>query len=145
MSPARPPTAGPATSFPAGFLEEVAKRVGPRGWTTDRERIAPHVAETWGTARGRSQLLLRPADTQEVAALLALCHEAGVPVVPQGGNTGLVGGGVPDDTGAMAVLSLSRLDRIRSIDPLNDTITVEAGCGVGSAANAAAAANPPFS
>ena len=96
MSTARQGTAGAPATLPAGFLDEVERRVGPRGWSTDRERIGPHVAETWGTARGRSQLLLRPADTQEVAALLALCHEAGVPVVPQGGNTGLVGGGVPD-------------------------------------------------
>src|SRR5919106_1836198 len=136
--------AGAPITLPEGFLDEVERRVGARGWTIDRERIRPHVAETWGTARGRSQLLLRPADTQQVAALLALCHEAGVPVVPQGGNTGLVGGGVPDDSGAMAVLSLGRLDRIRAIDPLNDTITVEAGCVLETVQNAAADANRLF-
>jgi FAD/FMN-containing dehydrogenase len=132
------------TTLPAGFLDEVERRVGARGWTIDRERIRPHVAETWGTARGRSQLLLRPADTQQVAALLALCHEAGVPVVPQGGNTGLVGGGVPDASGDMVVLSLGRLNRIRAIDPLNDTITVEAGCVLETVQNAAADANRLF-
>src|SRR5918996_5068770 len=136
--------AGAPITLPAGFLDEVERRVGARGWTIDRERIRPHVAETWGTARGRSQLLLRPADTQQVAALLALCHEAGVPVVPQGGNTGLVGGGVPDDSGAMVVLSLGRLNRIRAVDPLNDTITVEAGCVLQAVQNAAAAANRLF-
>jgi FAD/FMN-containing dehydrogenase len=136
--------AGAPTTLPAGFLDEVERRVGARGWTIDRERIRPHVAETWGTARGRSQLLLRPADTQQVAALLALCHEAGVPVVPQGGNTGLVGGGVPDDSGDMVVLSLGRLNRIRAIDPLNDTITVEAGCVLETVQNAAADANRLF-
>jgi FAD/FMN-containing dehydrogenase len=145
MSTARQGTAaGAPTTLPAGFLEEVERRVGPRGWTIDHERIRPHVTETWGTARGRSQLLLRPADTQQVAALLALCHEAGVPVVPQGGNTGLVGGGVPDDSGNMVVLSLGRLDRIRAIDPLNDTITVEAGCVLETVQNAAADANRLF-
>jgi FAD/FMN-containing dehydrogenase len=144
MSKARQAIAGSAAALPAGFLDEVGRRVGPRGWSTDPERIAPHVGETWGTARGRSQLLLRPANTQQVAALLALCHEAGVPVVPQGGNTGLVGGGVPDDSGAMAVLSLGRLDRIRAIDPLNDTITVEAGCVLETVQNAAAEANRLF-
>ncbi|HEX5077917.1 MAG TPA: FAD-binding oxidoreductase [Geminicoccaceae bacterium] len=143
MSTARQPAAGPAP-FPAGFLEEVDRRVGPRGWTTDRERIAPHVVETWGTGRGRSPLLLRPADVQEVAALLALCHAAGVRVVPQGGNTGLVGGGVPDDSGGMAVLSLGRLNRIRGVDPLNDTITVEAGCVLQTVRDAAAGVNRLF-
>jgi len=136
--------AGAPTALPAGFLDEVERRVGRRGWSTDPERIAPHVAETWGTARGRSQLLLRPGSTAEVAALLALCHDAGVPVVPQGGNTGLVGGGVPDASGAMAVLSLSRLNRIRTVDPLNDTITVEAGCVLQTVQNAAADANRLF-
>jgi FAD/FMN-containing dehydrogenase len=136
--------AGAPTTLPEGFLDEVERRVGARGWTVDRDRIRPHVAETWGTARGRSQLLLRPADTQQVAALLALCHEAGVPVVPQGGNTGLVGGGVPDASGDMVVLSLSRLNRIRAIDPLNDTITVEAGCVLETVQNAAADANRLF-
>ncbi len=145
MSTARQATAaGPAASFPAGFLDEVERRVGRRGWTTDRERIGPHVAETWGIARGRSALLLRPADAQQVSALLALCHEAGVPVVPQGGNTGLVGAGVPDESGDMAVLSLSRLNRIRAIDPLNDTITVEAGCVLETVQHAAADANRLF-
>jgi FAD/FMN-containing dehydrogenase len=145
MSTARQaPAASPAPSFPAGFLDEVERRVGPRGWTTDHERIGPHVAETWGIAHGRSALLLRPADTQEVSSLLALCHEAGVAVVPQGGNTGLVGAGVPDESGDMAVLSLSRLNRIRAIDPLNDTITVEAGCVLETVQNAAADANRLF-
>ena len=67
-----------------------------------------------------------------------------MPVVPQGGNTGLVGGGVPDDSGAMAVLSLGRLNRIRAVDPLNDTITVEAGCVLETVQNAAAEANRLF-
>jgi FAD/FMN-containing dehydrogenase len=144
MSMAHHRTAGAATGLPAGFLDAVEQRVGRRGWSTDPERIAPHLAETWGTARGRSPLLLRPGSTAEVAALLALCHAAGVSVVPQGGNTGLVGGGVPDDSGAMVVLSLSRLDRIRALDPLNDTITVEAGCVLQAVQSAAAGANRLF-
>jgi FAD/FMN-containing dehydrogenase len=144
MSTARQGTAGAVAALPAGFLDEVARRVGPRGWSTDPERLAPHVAETWGTARGRSQLLLRPGSTAEVAALLALCHAAGVSVVPQGGNTGLVGGGVPDESGAMAILALGRLNRIRAIDPLNDAITVEAGCVLEAVQNAAAGVNRLF-
>jgi FAD/FMN-containing dehydrogenase len=137
-------TATPAGSLPAAFLDEVDRRVGARGWTIDPEVVAPHVAETWGTARGRAQLLLRPANTRQVAALMALCHEASVAVVPQGGNTGLVGGGVPDASGRMVVLSLARMNRIRAIDPHNDTITVDAGCVLETVQNAAERANRLF-
>jgi hypothetical protein len=77
------------SSLPEGFLERVDGAVGQRGWSTDPERLAPHLLETWGAARGRASLLLRPASTKEVAALLTLCHAYRVPVVPQGGNTGL--------------------------------------------------------
>ncbi|MEM7025212.1 MAG: FAD-binding oxidoreductase [Pseudomonadota bacterium] len=140
----RSTAAASPSALPNGFLDRVDGLVGARGWTTDPERLAPHTAESWGIARGRAPLLLRPADTGEVAALLALCHESGVPVVPQGGNTGLVGGGVPDDSGNMAVLSLGRLNRIRALDPLNDTITVEAGCVLETVQQAAADANRLF-
>jgi FAD/FMN-containing dehydrogenase len=137
--------AGDAASIlPPGFLEAVERRVGPRGFSIDPERVAPHTAEPWGTARGHSPLLLRPATTGEVAALLELCHAAGVPIVPQGGNTGLVGAGVPDASGRLAILSLGRLNRIRNVDPLNDTITVEAGCVLESVQQAAAEVNRLF-
>ena len=133
-----------ASVLPPGFLEAVERRVGARGWSIDPERIGPHAAEPWGTARGHSPLLLRPATTAEVAAVLELCHGAGVPVVPQGGNTGLVGAGVPDRSGRLAVLSLGRLNRIRALDPLNDTITVEAGCVLETVQQAAAEVNRLF-
>jgi FAD/FMN-containing dehydrogenase len=133
-----------APVLPPGFLEAVDRRVGPRGWSVDPERIAPHAAEPWGTARGHSPLLLRPASTAEVAALLELCHAEGIPVVPQGGNTGLVGAGVPDRSGRLAILSLGRLNRIRALDPLNDTITVEAGCVLETVQQAAAEVNRLF-
>ncbi len=135
---------GNVAALPPGFLGEVERLVGARGWSSDPERIAPHTAEGWGLARGRSPLLLRPASTAEVSGLLALCASAGVPVVPQGGNTGLAGGGVPDASGRMVVLSLGRLDRIRSIDPINDAITVEAGCVLETVQNAAAEVNRLF-
>ncbi len=138
------PAGGAPPALPAGFLEAVDRRVGARGWSVDPERIGPHAAESWGTARGHSPLLLRPATTAEVAALLELCHTAGVPVVPQGGNTGLVGAGVPDASGRLAVLSLGRLNRIRALDPLNDTITVEAGCVLETVQQAAAEVNRLF-
>jgi FAD/FMN-containing dehydrogenase len=134
----------PPPALPAGFLAELDRRVGPRGWSIDPERIAPHAAEQWGTARGRTPLLLRPATTREVALLLELCHAESVPVVPQGGNTGLVGAGVPDPSGRQAVLSLGRLNRIRAVDPLNDTITVEAGCVLETVQQAVAEVNRLF-
>jgi FAD/FMN-containing dehydrogenase len=135
--------AAPA-ALPAGFLEELDRRVGPRGWSIDPERIGPHATEQWGTARGHAPLLLRPATTREVALLLELCHAEDLPVVPQGGNTGLVGAGVPDRSGRLAVLSLGRLNRIREVDPLNDTITVEAGCVLETVQQAAAEVNRLF-
>ena len=78
--------------------------------------------------RGRALAVVRPADAAEVAAVVRACMAAGVAVVPQGGNTGLVGGGVPDDSGQQVLLSLSRLNRIREIDADNLTLTAEAGC-----------------
>ena len=118
MADALPSAAGAAAAaLPDGFLAELDRRVGARGWSVDPERIGPHAAEQWGTARGHSPLLLRPATTREVALVLELCHAADLPVVPQGGNTGLVGAGVPDRSGRLAVLSLGRLNRIRALDP----------------------------
>jgi FAD/FMN-containing dehydrogenase len=137
-------TSAASSVLPPGFLEAIDRRVGPRGWSVDPERIGPHAAEQWGTARGHSPLLLRPATTAEVAGLLELCHDAGVRVVPQGGNTGLVGAGVPDGSGRLAVLSLARLNRVRAVDPLNDTITVEAGCVLETVQQAAAEVNRLF-
>jgi FAD/FMN-containing dehydrogenase len=137
--------AGAASSaLPPGFLEAIDRLLGGRGWSIDPERIRSHAEEPWGTARGRSPLLLRPATTAQVAALLQLCHAEGVPVVPQGGNTGLVGAGVPDASGQLAILSLGRLNKIRDVDPLNDTITVEAGCVLETVQQAAAEVNRLF-
>ena len=129
--------ASDSAELPSGFLEEIDRRLGSRAWSVEPEQLALHAAEQWGTWRGRAAVLLRPATTAQVAAVLQLCHEHDVPVVPQGGNTGLVGAGVPDGTGRMAVLSLARLNRVREIDPLNDTITAEAGCVLEAVQNAA--------
>ncbi len=114
-------------ALPDGFLDAVDRLVGPKGWSTDPERIAPYARETWGIGRGSTLLVLKPADVDEVSGLLKLCHRHGVQVVPQGGNTGLVGGGIPDDSGRLVLLSLARLKTIRAVDPIGDTITVEAG------------------
>jgi len=94
--------------------------------------------------RGSALAVIRPGSTQEVADAVKLCLHHGVPVVPQGGNTGLCGGATPDDSGRAVVLSTARLTAIRNLDTDNDTITVEAGCILQAVQEAAAAANRLF-
>jgi FAD/FMN-containing dehydrogenase len=79
-------------------------------------------------SRGKALAVVRPGSTGEVAAVVRACAAAGTPIVPQGGNTGLVVGGVPDDSGREVVVSLTRLNRVRAIDGANLTMTVDAGC-----------------
>ena len=78
--------------------------------------------------RGHALAVARPSSTAEVASVVRLCAAHAVPIVPQGGNTGLVGGGVPDASGRMLVLSLARMQQVRQVDPDNLTAIVEAGC-----------------
>lgn len=87
-----------------------------------------HEHDARGRYRGRARFIVKPGSTQEVAAVVRCCHEAHVPLVPQGGNTGLVGAGVPDNSGQHVLLSLVRLNRIRHIDAPNLSLTAEAGC-----------------
>jgi FAD/FMN-containing dehydrogenase len=93
---------------------------------------------------GPAECVVRPASTSEVARIVALCAQEGVAVVPQGGNTGLCGGSVPTGARRELVLSLSRMNRIRSLDALNDTMTVEAGCVLAAVQSAAAEAGRLF-
>ena len=93
---------------------------------------------------GKALAVVRPGSTDEVAAVLRLAAEHGASVVPQGGNTGLVGGGVPDDSGTQLLLSLTRLNRVRAIDPANLTITAEAGCVLQTVQQAAQTQNLMF-
>ena len=79
-------------------------------------------------ARGRALAVVRPASTEQVALVVQACARAGVSLVPQGGNTGLVVGSIPDDSGQQIVLSLQRMTRVRALDQANLTVTVEAGC-----------------
>jgi FAD/FMN-containing dehydrogenase len=89
--------------------------------------------------RGRALAVVRPGSTAEVAAVVRAAAAAGVAIVPQGGNTGLVGGGVPDGSGTQLLLSLTRLNRVRGIDSDNLTLSAEAGCVLQAAQRAAAA------
>lgn len=94
--------------------------------------------------RGKALAVVRPANTTEVAAVLKLCERHGAGLVPQGGNTGLVGGSVPDGSGAQVLLSLQRMNKVRAIDEANLTMTVEAGCILQAVQQAAAARNLLF-
>ena len=118
------------------LLKAVADVVGPRHVLDDPELTAGYEVDWTGRFRGRAAAVVRPGSTEEVAAVLRLLSEAGRPVVPQGGNTGLVGGGVP--LSGEVVLSLRRLDRVAPVDTLAGQVT--AGAGVTLAALDAAAA-----
>ncbi len=110
------------------FLDRLRALVGDAHLVTDPPAMTPYLADWRGRFTGRARAVVLPGDTLEVAQVVQACAEARVPIVPQGGRTGLVLGSVPDASGAAIVLSLRRLNRIRSIDAANRTMTVEAGC-----------------
>ncbi len=110
------------------FLSTLAAIVGRDYLLVDGAETAPYLNDWRGRYRGAARAVVRPADTAQVAAVLAACHAAAVPVVPQGGNTGLCGGATPLPDGRSVLLSLSRLNRVRALDPDNNTLCVEAGC-----------------
>jgi FAD/FMN-containing dehydrogenase len=109
----------------AALLDALAARVGHAHVLAEAGAMEGHLLESRGLYRGTALAVVRPGSTAEVASVVRECAAAGVPIVPQGGNTGLVGGAVP--FGGI-VLSLARLDRIREVDRVNATMTVEAGC-----------------
>ena len=120
MSPA-------ATLSPHVVRDRLAAIVGAKRVLDDPHTIEPYLTEPRGLYRGATVCVVEPSTTAEVAAILAFADAAGLKIVPQGGNTGLVGGQIPSSDGSEIVLSLRRLDRIREVDPVSDTITVEAG------------------
>jgi len=130
-----------AASALLGRLREI---VGESGLVTDPDALSPFLVEQRGNYRGATSLAVCPANTEETAAVVKLLYEAGVAIVPQGGNTGLCGGAVPAESGEQVILSLRRLNRVRAVDPLNFTITVEAGCILSEVQAAAAAADRLF-
>lgn len=111
----------------AGLLDRFAAIVGDRYALRAQADIAPYVTEERGLWPGATPLVLRPGSVEEVGAILRLASETGTPVVPQGGNTGLVGAQVPDRSGGQIVLSVSRLNRIREIDTQSNTVIAESG------------------
>ena len=109
------------------LLARLAAVVGEKSVLADPGETFSYMQEPRGLFHGRALAVVRPSTVAQISRVLALCNESGTGVVAQGGNTGLVGGQTPDDTRRQIVLSLSRLDKIRDIDPVSDAMTVDAG------------------
>lgn len=112
--------------------------VGDAHVLTRDDDVARYISDWRRNYRGAARAVVRPASTGEVARVVATCAAYGVPVVPQGGNTGLVGGSTPDASRTEVVLSLDRMTAVRSVEAMDNTMTLEAGCTVLAAQEAAA-------
>ena len=124
------------------LLARFAKIVGDKYAVTDQAALEPQLIEGRGLYHGRTPMMLRPGNVNEVAAILKLATETGTPLVPQGGNTGLVGGQIPHD--GEIIVSTTRLDKIREVDATSNTMTVESGVVLAKIQEAAAAADRLF-
>ncbi len=111
-------------TLPAGFLDQLKAVLGKDSWSDDPERLAPHLVEWRDRWSGATPLMVLPRTPEEVAGVIRRCAEAGVAVTPQGGNTGLVGGQIPEGE---ILLSTERLNRVREVDLVDDLVIAEAG------------------
>ena len=109
------------------FLDEAQAALGPRGFTLDPDLVEPWLTDWRGRFHGRACAMASPATTQELSALVRLCGAHGVPIVPQGGNSGMVGGATPDGSGTAVLLSLRRMNEIAAIDVSGRKVTCGAG------------------
>lgn len=119
------------------FLDKLVQVLGTESVIIDAADLQPWLTDWRGVYKGDAQAVVRPSSTQQVADCLRLCNEYRVPVVPRGGNTGLCGGATPDASAANVVLSLDRMNRIRSIDTIANTLVADAGCILGNLRRAA--------
>lgn len=119
------------------FVGSLRNAIGPAGLLTDPADVFPYLQDWRGLYQGRALAVVRPATTQEVAAAVRLCAESEVAIVPQGGNTSMVGGATPKAEGDSVVLVLSRMNQVRAVDPLDMTITLDAGVTLKAAQEAA--------
>ena len=131
------------TTTPA-LLSRLAAIVGPAHVLTGAQDTAAYTTEWRRSFPGAALAVVRPRTTSEVAAVVAACAASRVSLVPQGGNTGLVGGSTPDASGREIVLSLTRMNAVRAVDALDNSMTLEAGCTVQAAQAAAAGAGRLF-
>lgn len=126
------------------FLTQVRAIVGDSAMTTNSNDMAPFLEERRGLYVGKAAAIVRPGSTEEVSAVMKLAHATGTIVVPQGGNTGLVGGQTPDESGEAIVLNLSRMNSVRALDAQNNTLSVDAGVTLRAAQEAATDAERLF-
>jgi FAD/FMN-containing dehydrogenase len=131
-------------AVPSAWLLELAARLGPTGFwlpgvNASAHDLQPHEQDWRGRYRGKAVAVARPANTEEAISIVRACAAHGASIVPQGGNTGLVGGGIPDETGQQLVLSLQRMNRVLAVDPANLSMTVQAGCTLAQVQEAAQA------
>src|SRR5688572_5685244 len=131
-------------SIDARTLDRLRAIVGPQGYLDRPTDVEPVLVDHRKLYRGATALVLRPDSADQVAAIMKLCNDARIGVVPVGGNTSYCGGATPSADGSQVVLSLSRMRSIRSVDPLNYTMIVEAGCVLAQAQAAAAEADRLF-
>lgn len=110
------------------LLAEVARPVFAGRWITEASEMAPFLTDWRSRWTGRALAIAQPDTPEDVAKIVQWCHRYDVAIVPQGGNTGLSGGAVPDTAGRTIVISLTRMARVKSVDPINNTMVVEAGC-----------------
>ncbi|WP_262296625.1 FAD-binding oxidoreductase [Microvirga sesbaniae] len=125
---------------PMDLPQRLTSLLGPSAVIAEGPDLEPYAVDWRRLFPGRPACVVRPASTDQVAQVVRICREAGAAVVPQGGNTGLAGGAVPDASGTQVVLSFNRMAAIRSVDPVGLTIEAESGCILKVAQDAAAAA-----
>ncbi|MEM5428348.1 FAD-binding oxidoreductase [Cupriavidus oxalaticus] len=125
----------------AQLAQRLAEALGPDTVLTNPDDVAPWLSDWRGIYRGQAQAVVRPRSVEQVSRTLALCQQAAVPVVPRGGNTGLCGGATPDGHAGNVVLSLDRMNAVRSLDTIANTMVAEAGCILGNLRRAAQQAN----
>lgn len=110
------------------LVSELKNIVGDGNWTQDANELVPYLSEWRDIWSGKTLLMVTPDSTDKVAAVVRACHNHQTGIVPQGGNTGLCGGAIPDVSGKQVLLSLRRMDRIRSTSPTDHSMIAEAGC-----------------
>ena len=133
-----------AESPTARYREELRALLGPEGLLTDAADVAPLLVDHRRLYQGRALAVALPASVEQVAQIVRWCNLHQVSLVPQGGNTGYVGGATPDESGRQLLVALKRLNRIRAVDASNFSMTVEAGCVLADVQRAAAAAERYF-
>ena len=126
------------------LIQHLKRIVGDGAWQSDPVALEPHLTEWRNVVHGSTPIMVSPQTTEQVAGIVRACSEAGVGLVPQGGNTGMCAGAVPDQSGEQILVHLSRLNRIRSVDADDFSIVVEAGCVLADVRAAAQAANRYF-